>query len=148
MTSNSVYFASTILHLYAAASIALGRKNEIAHLFFIDQPEYKEYPLYSIVKDWELSPFSTTKLLPGRFKGSLNKLKKRKQLFKNIESIISDLKPSDIFVGNDRRIEFQFAMHISETLNLNTKGHYMDEGTFTVSGHSTTSFTPNSRALF
>lgn len=139
MTSNSVYFASTILHLYAAISIALGRKNETAHLFFIDQAEDKEYPLYSIVKNWELSPFSTVKLLPGRFKGSLNKLKKRKKLFENIKSSITDLKPSNIFVGNDRRIEFQFSMHITETLSLNTKGHYMDEGTFTYVGRKASS---------
>jgi len=139
MTSNSVYYASTILHLYAAASIALGRKNEKAHIIFIDQPEDKDYPLYSIVKNWESSPFSTVNLLPGRFKGTINKLKKRKQLFKNLETIITDLKPSNIFIGNDRRIEFQFSMHITERLNLNTEGHYMDEGTFTYVGRKASS---------
>lgn len=139
MTSHSVYFASTILHLYAAASIAAGRQNESAHLIFIDQPEDKEYPLYSIVNDWELSPFASVKLLPGRFKGTINKLKKRKQLFKDLETIITDLKPSNIFVGNDRRIEFQFSMHITEALGLHTEGHYMDEGTFTYVGRKASS---------
>lgn len=139
MTSNSVYFASTILHLYAAASIASERKNEIAHLIFIDQPEDKEYPLYSIVEQWELSPFKSVKLLPGRFKGVLNKLKKRKELFTNLKNIISDLKPNHVFVGNDRRIEFQYSMHITETLNLQTQGHYMDEGTFTYVGRKASS---------
>ena len=139
MTSHSVYFASTILHLYAAASIAAGRQNESAHLIFIDQPEDKEYPLYSIVQDWDSSPFASVKLLPGRFKGTINKLRKRKLLFKNLEQIITDLKPSNIFVGNDRRIEFQFSMHISETLGLRTEGHYMDEGTFTYVGRQASS---------
>ena len=139
MIPQSVYFASTILHLYAAASIATARKDENAHLIFIDQPEDKEYPLHSIVKRWELSPFTSVKLLPGRFKGTINKLKKRKQLFKSLETIITDLKPSNIFVGNDRRIEFQFSMHITETLKLNTKGHYMDEGTFTYVGRKASS---------
>jgi hypothetical protein len=134
MTSHSVYFASTILHLYAAASIAAGRQDESAHLIFIDQPEDKEYPLCSIVQCWEASPFVSVKLLPGRFKGTLNKLKKRKQLFRHLEKIITDLKPNNIFVGNDRRIEFQFSMHITETLGLETQGHYMDEGTFTYVG--------------
>jgi hypothetical protein len=139
MTSHSVYFASTILHLYAAASIAVGRQNETAHLIFIDQPENKEYPLYSIVQKWDSSPFDSVRLLPGRFKGIINKLKKRKQLFNSLEKIISDLKPDNIFVGNDRRIEFQFSMHITESLGLNTQGHYMDEGTFTYVGRKASS---------
>lgn len=139
MTSNSIYFASTILHLYAAASIAAGRQNEIAHLIFIDQPEDKEFPLYSTVQQWSSSPFERVRLLPGRFKGIVNKLKKRKQLFNTLEEIVLDLKPSNIFVGNDRRIEFQFSMHIAETLGLKTKGHYMDEGTFTYVGRKASS---------
>ncbi|MFT4850837.1 MAG: hypothetical protein ACI83B_003398 [Sediminicola sp.] len=139
MTSHSVYFASTILHLYAAASIAAGRQSEIAHLIFIDQPEDKEFPLYSIVQQWSSSPFERVRLMPGRFKGIVNKLKKRKQLFNHLEKIILDLKPSNIFVGNDRRIEFQFSMHIAETLGLKTKGHYMDEGTFTYVGRKASS---------
>jgi hypothetical protein len=139
MTSHSVYFASTILHLYAAASIAAGRQSEIAHLIFIDQPEDKEFPLYSIVQQWSSSPFERVRLMPGRFKGIVNKLKKRKQLFNNLEKIILDLKPSNIFVGNDRRIEFQFSMHIAETLGLEAKGHYMDEGTFTYVGRKASS---------
>lgn len=139
MSSHSIYFASTILHLYAAASIAAGRKDEIAHLIFIDQPEDKDYPLYPIVENWPTSPFQSVRLLPGRFKGLANKLKKRKQLFKQLEEIINELKPINLFVGNDRRIEFQFSMHITETLGLNTKGHYMDEGTFTYVGRKASS---------
>jgi hypothetical protein len=139
MTSHSVYFASTILHLYAAASIAAGRRNEIAHLVFIDQPGNKEFPLHSIAQHWSASPFENVKLLHGRFKGIANKLKKRKQLFNDLETLITDLKPDDIFVGNDRRIEFQFSMHITETLGLQTKGHYMDEGTFTYVGRKPSS---------
>jgi hypothetical protein len=139
MTSHSVYFASTILHLYAAASIASGRQNETAHLIFIDQSEDKEFPLYSIVQRWDASPFESVRLLHGRFKGIVNKLKKRKQLFNNLEEIVSGLKPGNIFVGNDRRIEFQFSMHITENLGLDTKGHYMDEGTFTYVGRKASS---------
>jgi len=139
MTSHSVYFASTILHLYTAASIAAGRQNETAHLIFIDQPEDKDFPLYSIVQKWSSSPFESVRLLPGRFQGLANKLKKRKQLFNTLKTLITDLKPDNIFVGNDRRIEFQFSMHITETLSLLTKGHYMDEGTFTYVGRKASS---------
>lgn len=139
MTSHSVYFASTILHLYAAASIAAGRQNEAAHLVFIDQPEDKEFPLFSIVKQWKSSPFESVQLYSGRFKGLINKLQKRKRLFKKLDHLISELKPKNIFVGNDRRIEFQYSMHKAQTIGLETKGHYMDEGTFTYVGRKASS---------
>lgn len=139
MTSHSVYFASTILHLYAAASIAAGRENETAHLVFIDQPEDKEFPLFFIAKQWASSPFTSVRLYPGRFKGLKNKLKKRKELFSKLNDLITELKPKNIFAGNDRRIEFQFSMHIAESLGLKTKGHYMDEGTFTYVGRKASS---------
>ena len=139
MSQHSIYFASTILHLYAAASIALERKDEIAHLIFIDQPEDKDYPLFSIVNDWSSSPFASVKLLPGRFKGLVNKLKQRKKIFRQLEEIVNNIKPAHIFTGNDRRIEFQYSMHIAETLKLQTTGHYMDEGTFTYVGRKASS---------
>lgn len=139
MTSHSVYFASTILHLYAAASIAAGRKEEVAHLVFIDQSEDKEYPLLPIVNQWQSSPFKSVRLFPGRFKGLVNKFQKRKALFKNLEALVTELKPENMFVGNDRRIEFQFSMHVTEKLSLDTKGHYMDEGTFTYVGRKASS---------
>jgi len=139
MISNTVYFVSTILHLYTAASIAAGRKNETAHLVFIDQPEDKEYPLFPIVSHWPSSPFESVRLFPGRFKGLINKLQKRKILFNDLEVLVSELRPENIFVGNDRRIEFQFSMHVTEKLGLYTKGHYMDEGTFTYVGRKASS---------
>lgn len=132
--ANSVYFASTILHLYAAAVIAAERKDEDAHLIFMDQPEDRPYPLYDIVRQWPESPFKSVQLFYGRFPGLLNKLKKRKQLFRRLEQEIQRLRPANIFVGNDRRIEFQFAMHIAETAGCRPVGHYMDEGTFTYVG--------------
>lgn len=132
--ANSVYFASTTLHLYTAAAIAAGRPGEDAHLIFIDQPEGKPYALYDIVRNWPGSPFSSVNLYYGRFPGLLNKLKRRRQLFSTLKSKLAELLPEHIFVGNDRRIEFQFAMHAATTLGCNPVGHYMDEGVFTYVG--------------
>lgn len=137
--THSIYFASTLLHLYTSASIALSRPDEAAHLVFIDQPESDEFPLFNIVQQWSLSPFKTTHLFYGRFKGLQNKLKKRKDLFKTIEQLVTDIKPAHIFVGNDRRIEFQYSMHVTRQLHLKTTGHYMDEGTFTYVGRHASS---------
>ncbi len=137
--THSVYFASTILHLYAAAVIAAERTGEQAHLVFIDQPEGRDFPLYSLVQDWPQSPFASVRLFYGRFQGLVNKLQKRKQLFAKLEGLITTLRPANLFVGNDRRIEFQYSMHIADTLGCEPIGHYMDEGTFTYIGRKASS---------
>jgi hypothetical protein len=137
--SNSVYFASTILHLYAASVIAAERSNEQAHLVFIDQPEDVEFPLFNIVQQWQQSPFASVQLFHGCFKGLVNKLKQRKHLFAQLENVIRDLRPENIFVGNDRRIEFQFSMHIATSIECQPNGHYMDEGTYTYLGREASS---------
>ena len=137
--SNSVYFASTILHFYAASVIASERPDEQVHLVFIDQPEDVEFPLFDIVQQWQQSPFASVQLFHGRFKGLINKLKQRKHLFTQLENVIRDLRPENIFVGNDRRIEFQFSMHIATSIGCQPTGYYMDKGTYTYLGREVSS---------
>lgn len=132
--ANSVYFASTTLHLYTAAAIAAGRPDESAHLIFIDQPENKPYSLYDIVRNWPESPFASVSLFYGRFPGLMNKLRKRRLLFAALQNKLAELRPRHIFTGNDRRIEFQFSMHAATVLGYQPVGHYMDEGVFTYVG--------------
>ncbi|WP_430460508.1 polysialyltransferase family glycosyltransferase [Thalassolituus sp. LLYu03] len=137
--ANSIYFASTTLHLYVASAIAASRPGEDAHLIFIDQPESKPYPLYDIVRNWPGSPFSSVSLFYGRFPGLFNKLRKRRQLFAALSQKLMQLRPEHIFTGNDRRIEFQFAMHKAKAIGSSAIGHYMDEGVFTYLGRDASS---------
>jgi hypothetical protein len=130
--------SSTILHLYVSSVLAAERGEE-AHLVFIDQPADKDFPLYPLVKEWTESPFASARLYPGRFKGILNKLKQRKQLFSQLQQTITELRPANIFVGNDRRIEFQWSMHVAESIGCQPVGHYMDEGTYTYLGRKASS---------
>lgn len=138
----SVYFASTLLHLYCASVVAAERSEE-AHLIFIDQPENTPFPLLDIVKKWPESPFSSVSLLSSRFKGLINKVIKRKAMFQSLRSTLETLKPKHLFVGNDRRIEFQYSMHICteifESEGEKPVGHYLDEGTFTYVGRKASS---------
>ncbi|MBN1006627.1 polysialyltransferase family glycosyltransferase [Amphritea pacifica] len=135
----SVYFVSTLLHLFTATAIAGERNNEKAVLVFIDQPEGKVPQIFNLVQQWELSPFAEQHLFYGRLKGGLSKLKKRRQLFRDIKQLMERLQPTHIFVGNDRRIEFQYAMHIASSSGKRAVGHYMDEGTFTYVGRQASS---------
>lgn len=40
-----------------------------------------------------------------------------------------------VFTGNDRRIEFQYAMHVASRCHSNVEGIYLDEGAVTYMGH-------------
>nr|WP_320136497.1 polysialyltransferase family glycosyltransferase [uncultured Amphritea sp.] len=135
----SVYFVSTLLHLFTATAIAGERKHETAVLVFIDQPEGATPQIVTLVEQWKLSPFAEQHLFFGRLKGGLSKLKKRRRLFHNLKALIERLAPDHIFVGNDRRIEFQYAMHIASSQAQVVTGHYMDEGTFTYVGREASS---------
>lgn len=135
----SVYFVSTLLHLFTATAISGERKNEQAILVFIDQPEGKPSQIFNLVEQWKLSPFTEQHLFYGRLKGGLGKLKKRRRLFRDIGALITRLQPDNIFVGNDRRIEFQYAMHVAQKSRKPAIGHYMDEGTFTYVGREASS---------
>lgn len=135
----SVYFVSTLLHLFTATAIAGERKHETAVLVFIDQPEGATPQIVTLVEQWKFSPFAEQHLFFGRLKGGLNKLKKRRRLFYNLKGLIERLAPDHIFVGNDRRIEFQYAMHIASSNAKTVTGHYMDEGTFTYVGREASS---------
>lgn len=137
--NTSVYFVSTLLHLFVATSLAQSKPNERSILVYIDQPEGIEPLAFKLTRRWSASPFAEHILFYGRFRGGLNKLKKRKALFRKIDALIRQEKPQHLFVGNDRRIEFQYAMHVAQTLRLNPVGHYMDEGTFTYVGRQASS---------
>ncbi|RTE67151.1 hypothetical protein EH243_02795 [Amphritea opalescens] len=137
--SCSVYFVSTLLHLFTATAIAGERSDEKAVLVFIDQPEGATPQIVELVQQWALSPFAEQHLFFGRLKGGLSKLKKRRRLFSDLKDLIERLSPGHLFVGNDRRIEFQYAMHIASSQAQTVTGHYMDEGTFTYVGREASS---------
>ncbi|MCK4588020.1 MAG: hypothetical protein KAU29_11780 [Gammaproteobacteria bacterium] len=130
-----IYLVSTPLHFLVASSLAIRNKEEqLPHLIFIDQKIVDSHPYYLCEKKWKDSPFIVKGILKGV--GGLpvsEKLKKRKDIFKKMASIVNEVKPCKIYVGNDRRIEFQYAMHLA-SLNNEVEGIYMDEGIFTYVG--------------
>lgn len=139
MPANSIYFVSTVLHLYIASTLALKRTNEDAHLIIIDQPENSGFPVMKAYLNWQSSPFTTHRQYFGRYKKIRAKLKSRKNTFEKLDSMIEELKPRNIFVGNDRRIEFQYSMSQCEKKGIDCIGHYMDEGIFTYTGREASS---------
>ena len=133
MSNYEFYLVSTPLHLFLGSAIALSRADEKHILIFIDQAETENNFYFNQVKQWKSSPFQEIYIFPGRIKGLLAKRNSRKCTFIELDKLIQKYKPSQIYTGNDRRIEFQYSMHKSQEYG-GANGNYIDEGTFTYLG--------------
>ena len=134
----SLYLASTPLHILNSIAIA-GKTPGHHHLVIIDQPDVEKNIYFKLLNSWSASPFSSTHIFQGRIKSAKAKLDHRKLLFRSLRQLAEKWQPDQILTGNDRRIEFQFMMHICRELGFNTQGSYMDEGTFTYVGRQASS---------
>jgi hypothetical protein len=133
MSNFEFYLVSTPLHLFLSSAIALQSKDKTHILIFIDQAEVVNNFYFNQISLWKNSPFQNIYIFPGRIKGLLEKCRSRKKTFNQLAQLIEKFKPTDIHIGNDRRIEFQYCMHKSQQYG-GAKGHYIDEGTYTYIG--------------
>ena len=137
MTTNetNLFIVSTPLHLFIALGLASGPyKNNKNTLLFIDQASANS-PYVNCIRQWQTMPMVFIDALETAPKNPLKKIQHRKNNFSKLISHCESIKPARVFTGNDRRIEFQFCMHIcTEVLNLDTRGIYMDEGAFSYFG--------------
>jgi len=126
-----LFLASTPFNVLTAAMIAFELPDgDHAELGLIDQTDttatFREAVLH-----WTDSPFNKVYQLSQQAKGK-NKQTLRKQAFQNIAQCLKRLNPDWIYSGNDRRIEFQYAMAHS-----NARGVYVDDGTYSYLGRPT-----------
>ena len=134
MDENHLFLVSTPLHLIVTLAIIDTHKIKSPHLVFIDQVKGKENPYLQTLEQWKENPFISTHVFYRPDRRLFSKLKLRRQTFRSLGKIINDVKPSHIYVGNDRRVEFQLCMHKATEAGLSPIGYYMDEGTFTYVG--------------
>lgn len=127
------YLTSTPLHLFLSSAIASQRPDKKNILIFIDQADVENNFYFEQVKKWESSPFESVHIFPGRIQGFLEKRKSRANTFLALSELINKYKPTAIYTGNDRRIEFQYSMFKSQEYGGAT-GNYIDEGTYTYLG--------------
>lgn len=134
MENNHLFLVSTPLHLIVSLAIIDTNKISSPNLVFIDQVKDKANPYLETLRQWQANPFKSIHVFYRPEKKLLSKLKARKQTFNLLRNIVDELKPDNIYVGNDRRIEFQYCMHHATEVGLSPTGNYMDEGTFTYVG--------------
>ncbi len=127
--ANKILLISTFRHYFLGIAIALEDKLHTYHAIFIDQKFTDERnPLLNAAKKIK-KPFKTVTYLPIQGSG-LNKRSTRIKSFNLLKEIINTLKPVEVFTGNDRRLEFQYAINYSKNiLKINTVGSYIDDGT-------------------
>lgn len=135
MTESILYLPSTPLNILVSCVHALHYQplNKLAkkELWLIDQKTCSDNLYINALKNWQESPFCKLHVLCGNQKG-LAKLKERKNNFKWLKTELDRLIPTKIFTGSDRRVEFQYAMHIMK--NLKTEGGYLDDGLYSYAG--------------
>ena len=129
-----LFMASTPLHILNSVALASQVPDSSSCLWLIDQPSVEENPYFNLIKDWRDSPFSEVRISQGHIKGTKAKLANRKRIFAEIDHWVDQYGPEQLFTGNDRRIEFQYAMYCATSKRSDVQGIYMDEGTFTYVG--------------
>lgn len=131
-----LFLASTPFNMLTSAMVAFELPAEdVAYLGLIDQPDMKR-PFVAALHEWQESPFAQTLLLSQQAKGK-GKRQQRKSTFEKIAQLIDEVKPDKIYTGNDRRIEFQYAMHHIRKSNDASIGIYIDDGTYSYLGRET-----------
>ena len=134
--STHLFLASTPFNMLTAAMVAFELpKGDVAYLGLIDQPE-TEREFVTALKGWPESPFVATEVLSLQAKGK-HKRGVRRQGFENVQRLLVEIMPEHLYTGNDRRIEFQFAMHLMKQQEAPARGYYIDDGTYSYLGRNT-----------
>ncbi len=123
-----------------STAVALARTEDDSRhfLFLIDQyPSHK--PFYEAIKKWgKYSPFIHTDIFFSST-GSINKFLTRKKFMQDIRRPLDKIIPTEIICSNDRRMEFQFAMHyMKQKTGKYPLGSYIDDGLFSYLGRKNT----------
>lgn len=127
-----LFLASTPFNMLTAAMVAFELPDDDeAMLGLIDQPE-AERPFVAQLQLWAESPFKTIQRVSSQAKGR-QKRAIRQSAFQNIDALLAQYSFDHIYTGNDRRIEFQYAMYKSGC----SHGVYIDDGTYSYLGRET-----------
>lgn len=133
---NEIYLVSTVLNLYNATLLALDRASQAdPHLIFIDQTAEQAAANETMISGWALNPFASVSSVVTRGHRRSGKIGERKKELAKLADSVRALRPAMIVTGNDRRIEFLYAMHCAAREN-EVLGAYMDDGLYSYVEHT------------
>ncbi|PCI71212.1 MAG: hypothetical protein COB38_06210 [Gammaproteobacteria bacterium] len=133
------YFISSPFHLFLACNLSIENSNDknvaiiipkITNIKVVSNTFIKAMKSAENIFSESISFERTNDDMPFRSKHD-----ERKYRFGIIKPLLEKEPADRIYTGNDRRIEFQFAMHIANKYRDNVTGIYMDDGMATYLGH-------------
>lgn len=131
-----LYFPSTPLNVLVAVAHATAHsKEQISQIVLIDQKNRHDNVYFNALTQWKNSPFERVDLTLGIAKG-WQKIAERKKNFATLSNLYEQFKPDVIAVGSDRRVEFQYLMHIAKSSSSKVEGWYMDDGLYSYAGRN------------
>ncbi len=131
---HALYLPSTPLNVLLSAAHAVEQRHEqSAALWLIDQKRVDDNPYYEVLQAWPDSPFEEINLFRGTAVG-WRKLAERRENFQRMQQLLESRHFSDVLVGSDRRVEFQYIMHLLSQSGPPPKGHYLDDGLYSYAG--------------
>lgn len=122
--ASELYICSSRRHLYVASGLA--RSSALhSHLLVIDQALDEPDAMVAALAS-ESSLFeSVTVWAKRRGRSGLRREKA------DIETLIKQIGPQRVFCGNDRKLQFQYAVYFARKAGRKCRGIYMDDGTGT-----------------
>ena len=150
MSGRALYLASTPMIALEAAGAALAQGAR-AQLVLIEDFDLAEQ-LADLLRCWRNCPFETIHRLPGRHtehtlgvgddrRGVGDFLRRirvkrdlRQQTLATLRRIDGELAPDSVWVGNDRKVETQYALHLASQRVSGRPGRYLDDGLYSYLG--------------
>jgi len=150
METRALHFASTPMIALEAAAIALARPGR--HRLVVIEDFDNAGRFTDLLQRWRDCPFEAIERLPGRYTEHARgggdhprglarawrrvrvKRELRRQTLARLAALDAEFKPGEVWVGNDRKVETQFALHLASRRNGGPVGHYLDDGLYTYLG--------------
>ena len=129
---NDFFFISSPLHLFMAANLAIQNPANKKTALIISKNRQAGSRLLAVIAHGPDIFTNTVDLSACPLRRGNRRHKSRFQL---LNELLSETCDARIFTGNDRRMEFQYAMHVATRGNPQTEGIYLDEGAVTYIGH-------------
>jgi hypothetical protein len=135
MLIEALYLPSTPLNIFLSLGIAIQRGVEFGEtscIVLIDQPNtlISDNIYCQLLNQWENSPFVKCLFLPNDH-GVVGKIRTRRRNFNKLNKLIAENDFKHVFVGNDRRVEFQYCIYQIKKSNAKIAGYYLDDGLYT-----------------
>lgn len=150
MSARALYLASTPMIALLAAAIA--RQRPGAHRLVLIEDFGQADRFAALLQRWRDCPFEAVERLPGRYtehqRGSGDhprglvqawrrmrvKRALRRDTLQRLRTLDAGFAPGQVWVGNDRKVETQYALHLACRRAGSAVGQYLDDGLYTYLG--------------